>query len=62
MSHEREEKDRAARAKARAQMGSIFARPERREGEQWPRLVCGCGEAAGSVEEVLLCKHEEEGR
>lgn len=70
MSHERKEKDRAARAKARAQMGTRLGRREPQqvdgifpapgndawdEWAHWPHLICGCGEEVESVAAVLLC-------
>lgn len=62
MSHDREERKRQERARAREQMGSLYVRREPQQAERWPRLVCSCGADAGSVDEVILCKHEENGR
>lgn len=58
MSGKKAKRQRAERTRApgRVVVGVDWAHP----GADRTAYVCSCGAAAGSVEEVLLCKHEEE--
>jgi hypothetical protein len=63
MTHNREERKRQEKQRARQQMGTRLGRaPPTVETERWPRIICGCGAEISTVNEALLCPegHTEE--